>query len=481
MSALKLSVAPESPEVLVGASLFVRVTLANGGQTAAEVPDTLSPSEFEFTLKPVDGGVARKLSARLARFTRNPDPRPATPRRVKSLAPGAQIEYVENLTNYAVPPLQPGRYRLTVTMAGGGRLQSAPVPLAIVAPRVSSLAVVTADNTETFALTFAHAAAGGAVDFYQQENRANRPDDGVAYRRFGSAPPLAVGGVAVAVDLAQSRRGRWFGWVQGEAVGGGVGQDQATFARHEPVPLGLKSATLQSVGWQPAIETGRFAVVGTDAQKRVAFALATFQVRGGGAVKAVPLAAEGLPVKWAARYRPGDAERYDVVTATVGGQKTRVTRQTVAPEKGTAEPPVVLVERDAPPAALALAPVAADSPGVVDVLFGPAGENGQMTLLRLPLEGGAPQGEWKFVAPMEENKQRPTEWAIPATPLDNPLVLAKLGNKLLMRRAAGGGWRTLAEGAAEAAHLRLEVVGDQTWAVWADAASGLNYKLIELP
>jgi hypothetical protein len=139
----------------------------------------------------------------------------------------------------------------------------------------------------------------------------------------------------------------------------------------------------------------------------------------------------------------------------------------------------VLNERAEPVAAFAFNPLAGTAASVVDVLLGATGTNGQMTFLRLPLGGGAPLNEWKFKA--DQNGQRPTAWALAPTPQPSPVVLAKLGDKLLVCRAASGAWQTLAEKAAQAAPLRLEVVGGQVWAVWAEPSTGLNFKRVELP
>ncbi|MGH9900506.1 MAG: hypothetical protein ACRD68_01565 [Pyrinomonadaceae bacterium] len=480
LAVLQVSVAPESREVMVGAAMPVHVTLTNGGEAALQVPDTLAFSEFEFHLRPSGGrGEARKLSARFAQFERNPDPLPPPPKMTRPLPPGEKIEYVENLANYATRPLDAGQYLLSVVFDGAyGRLESAPTPVAVVAPRVSALATAVGDQT-ILGTVFAHLTASGEPVIYQRESVIGRPDDGVAYQRFGSP---ALKAVAAAVKLSERPITRWFGWLQGDAIAGGAGEEHALVAHIEPVPLGLKSSTLQSVGWQPSVESATFAAVGADAQNRVALALVTFQVEGTGSVKTVRLAMPTIPVRWAARYHPQDAGgRYDVVTASNYGRAVLLQRHAVSSAAGTADPPVILTEREEPLAALALAPLAGTGAGAVDVLFGPAGgDKARMTFLRLSLDGGKPLARWTFSAPADAQKKTPTAWAIAPTP--DPVVLAKLGDHLLVRRASSPpGWVPFMDGAAGAEHLRLEVLRDGSmWAIWADAAHGIRYKQVEL-
>jgi hypothetical protein len=81
--------------------------------------------------------------------------------------------------------------------------------------------------------------------------------------------------------------------------------------------------------------------------------------------------------------------------------------------------------------------------------------------------------------PLDADKKPPEPWAISPTPLPKPVVLAKFGDRLLAwRLSADASWFVLAEGASQAEHLHLEVIGDTVWAIWADPVIGIQYKII---
>lgn len=143
------------------------------------------------------------------------------------------------------------------------------------------------------------------------------------------------------------------------------------------------------------------------------------------------------------------------------------------------QPPVVLIERKEPLVALGLYLVAGAEPGVVDALFGPAGDPPQMIFLRLLLKSGVPIMELPLSITLDTDKRPPELWAIPPTPLPEPVVLAKFGRRLLAwLPSADPRWFVLAMGASQADHLHLELIGDTVWAIWADAAKGIQYKVV---
>jgi hypothetical protein len=140
---------------------------------------------------------------------------------------------------------------------------------------------------------------------------------------------------------------------------------------------------------------------------------------------------------------------------------------------------VFLIERKEPLVALGLYLVAGAEPGVVDALFGPAGDPPQMIFLRLPMNGGPPIMEFSLSIPLDVNKQPPSNWALTPTPMSEPVVIAKFGRRLLAwRPSADPRWFVLAMGASQADHLHLELIGDTVWAIWADAAKGIQYKVV---
>ena len=82
--------------------------------------------------------------------------------------------------------------------------------------------------------------------------------------------------------------------------------------------------------------------------------------------------------------------------------------------------------------------------------------------------------------PPTPDKALPTAYALAPVPLPDPPVLAKVGDKVVLRTAGGTEWATLAEGAPKAEHLRLEVLrSGAVWAVWADPDRGLQFKAVQ--
>jgi hypothetical protein len=481
MPSFQLAITPQQAEVLAGESLKVTAKLTNPGPNAVDAPSPDAPSEFEFVLwSTADNQPRYTLSALRARRSKVRDSAPPLERETVSLKPGAALTYNDDLMDYALSPPLPGRYLLSVFHGKGAeRVESPRVPLTLTAPRVAALSAIAGANGRRLALVLAQADAAGKQVVLQREGDTDRPTVGVLYRRVEVSRPTAIDGVAAAVELEDGGDGvRWFAWAQGDAVGGGVAQRNTLLERVGPAALGVKSARLYRAGWQPSQEEASFAALGQDARGQINFALIALTAMGDSKVKTVALAAQTMPAHWGVQAQNG-VGRFEIVWVETAGGKTRIERQTVTPDIGQASSPTVLSERAEPLAVLALNPLAGTAASVVDVLLGAAGTTGQMTFLRLPLGGGAPLGEWKVNVPA--GPQRPSAWALAPMPLANPVVLAKLGDKLLVCRAASGGWQTLAENAAQAEHLRLEVISGHVWAIWADPGTGIHYKQVPLP
>jgi hypothetical protein len=484
MSGIQIKVVPESAEFLIGMSLPVHITITNLQPTPREVPDTLAFSEFEFVLRPEgNGGDVRTLSQRAAQFIRNPDPSPDSPKRIKSLDPGGTSQYEEDLSNYALPPLNPGRYLLSVVHSPGNeRYESPTTPLAIVPPRVGSLATAPSQSRATLGTVFAHVTAKGDVDLYQREGLPGRPNDGITYRRFGSVQPSVADSVALAIDLDEDEGPRWFAWLQQGSIGASVGQEKAVFTRIDPAPVGLKTLSLFSTGWQESVNSATFAMLGTNDHGKVIFVVATFTI---GATKPtlslVELSAAGIPMKWCASYRVKNGTPvYDVVWSEVLGKKTRISKQTVSLATGVAEKPVVLIERESPLAALSISPVGQDGNGFVDALFGPFGESPKIQVIRMSLNGGAPIGDWVLDAPTDDKKRTAAKWTLSSATLSESVVVAKFGDTLVGQRVKSNGtWSVVAEKAGQADNIRVEAIDQQSiWVVWTEPTLGIHYDRI---
>jgi hypothetical protein len=486
MSALELSITPDYNEVLVGAPLPVRITVKNSNTVPADVPSPAATYEFNFTLTPVDGkGKMRMLNLRSALYARRPEPQPL-PKMTQPLPAGESIDYRLDLSSYATPPIEAGKYMLTVDATlGGARIKSQGAPLAVVPPNVKFSAFESGDSQKGLSSIFGHQTSTGDLLILHQEMTTainGEPIYGTSYSRVSVPKDGGVSGVAVAAEFDQSvgTDTRWFAWLQGSGIGAGAAQEKALFIRVNPVPTELHSVELQSVGWQADDNSASFVVIGRNDQNHLTLGEAHFQISGQGTVRRVPLPVNTIPLTWAAGFSPENGGRYVVVTPEVNGGSLSLHAHLVSINQEKVERSTLLLETPAPFVSMSLNPILNGRSGSVDVLLGPEGKDDVMTLLRLSLGGGPPLAKWTFPAPSDEHKAQPSAWAITSKTLTKPVVMAKVGDQLMIHHAAdSSGWTTLATGAAKADHLRLEVIaGSIVWAVWTDS-SGIVFKRID--
>jgi len=483
MPNMKLQLKLIQPSVLRSESLNVEVTLTNETPVAQTAPSRRAASEFEYVIRPAgETGNVRIVSARRARQAfssgRAPDPRPES----ESIAPGESLVYKEDLAAYASEGLAAGRYLLSVVHGSGAKqIESPAVRLTIMLPNVAGLALASSPDGK-LGVFFAHRDADKSFTLFQQECPPRKPLQAPAQRRVNVQPPSRITGVAGAFKLDTRTWERWYAWLRDDAsLGGGLAWGKASYATIKPQPLGLQTARLFPTGWQLSPEAGIFAALGLDGQSRLQLALVTLQKQDTAQVVPVALAGATIPEFWVVSAKAGEGDSLDfvVITADAVGGRIKLNRQRVTMEPPVAEPPTTLVERSEPLVALAMYPIVQDKPGVVDCLFGPEGGPPAMTFVRLPLDGGRPLLEYPFSVPTDVKRRPPTEWALSPTPLSEPVVLAKFGDQLLARRlSAGNQFFVLADGASQATHLRLEVVSDEVWAIWADPTTGIQYKKV---
>ena len=479
MTSLQLVVTPTAPDVLVGESLDVKVALKNVTGAVVQVHGPDEPSQFEFVLRPRDHRQSvLVLSAAEALLEPVPLPTELSP-----LKPGAQLTYKEDLADYAPKGIPAGQYALSVAYSlNGERVESAAVPLSVLVPQVARLATLSGPSESRLATVFAHGTPGKEMTIFQRESFPETPNDAVSFRRRTTAAP-GCAGVAAAVELDRNQGVRWVAWLEGQALGGAVSEQHTLYVLVEPVPTTLTSPVLQTVGWQPTVNEAAFALLGTNAEAKPTLALLTFSAKTKqGTVHTVPLPISEPPAFWRARRREKAVApmQYDLVTALPAGGGVRVQANAVCPDTGAAAPPTLLAARQEPLVALAMYPVATDQPGVVDALFGPGGNPSRMTFLRLPLAGGKPILEQSFPVQAGPGIPSPTGWALSPEPQAMPTVLAKVGEEIVAWALADGKVRrmVLADESARATHLRLEMVGEELWAIWADPASGLRHRKV---
>lgn len=474
MSELRISLELPSDRWVVGSPYAVKVRLHNEGALSAEVPTTLSPSEFEFRFSSAQLQIARVLSGKARRLSRRPDPAPV-PRFVEPLAAGASAEYTENLAEYAQPALAPGSYQLTVrwTRGAAGQDSSPEATVQVVAPRVVSLATA-ADASGTLAVLWGDERGADQIVLMQREGARGDPAADAASERVtlatGAAPTLAL-----AVAANASRGVRWCAWIDAGALGTRLAQGGTVFAAPPPLPLGIGRPRLHPIGWQPTAETVHFLALGDEVAEQAALAIVTQPADDDASIRVAKLATGGPVLRWAAQWG-ASVDAFAVVTAAATTSGVRVVVHAVAGDARVVQSRTLL-ERGEALQAMALAPLAGAGPGHVDLIFGPsASMPPRVSFLRLPLDGGPPLIELLIPVPADAAGQPATGWALAPTDAALPQVVVRLGEQIIGKvLAAGGRGFVLARGAAGAQDLRLEKVGDTWWAVWIDPAQGLRY------
>ena len=408
-----------------------------------------------------------------------PDTEEQPPEEWLELAPGTEQRYTQDLSSLFNAPPAAGDYEVTALLVVDGTLaQSSAAMLTLAPPSAAALAhIVTRD--ERSIVTLLARQEDGVQTLFQRESLSQNPARGTAYTRGQLSGGGALSGVATSVEVAQQdQQGEhWYAWLQGDQLGAGVGGMASYFAL-PPVDLGLSAAALHPVGWQVMVSTARFAVLGRDAGGSKLVVASTW-VRGAtGTIDLKPtrLALPPDIIWWAAQCDPASGA-VELVAWVHNGGRLELLRQRVLPDHGRAEPVVRLIARDEPLVALALAPVAGQQPGEVDVLFGPTGSEGRMTLLRLPLGGGEPVGRWRFLAPRAPDGRLPGRWALGRRPHPQPVVLARVGDQIQARGA--GDWFVVDADARGAEQLWLDTVLIQRpeyWASWVDRHAGLTFR-----
>jgi hypothetical protein len=484
ISSLTLSIALARSEVLVGESLVAKVRIHNGGAAEIQIDRSLDPTGFiespryRFLVWSLTGEVVGNLSYQMARMARHPEDNfPTEPRPTTPLPAGKSKEDRCDLAGLMTAPLIPGRYQVSLRYdSPQGIVESARVPFSVLVPRSVSVATVEGMTRSGSGQVLVHAPPAGGAAVLQREGRYDVPGDGIWFRRAELAAPAHAAAAAVAMELADNRYYRWIAWKDGETIQAGVGDSTGGWIVTLPAtPLGTRSSQLHPIGWQPVPETSSFVALGQEADGSVALAEIACTLKTA-TVHKTRLALTALPSRWAARYRTdGGGAKLDLVTAQAAGEAVRVVRQTVPVGGGAAEKPVMLRDLHGKLAALALAPVAEPGADSVDVLLGPGPDGSTMTLQRLALDGGKVLGTWSF-SPPGNATAKPSAWALVAKPLAEPVLLARFGDQLMVRRAGEGKqWAVLAEHAAGAEHLRLEVAEPAAvWAFWTDPAKGVQ-------
>ena len=472
MNDIEIGLELPSREWITGTTYQVTVRLKNNAGASFDAPAAVAPGPFEFSFHPADPTQpVHVVSARKAARATDPDSAPF-PDPTAPLAAGAAKAYPQDLAEQAIPPVPPGEYTVTVNLVGNREKQSSPQRVKVSSPQVRVLNAVVGPTEHRLALAFTHVPLEGPVQLLQRESIPGNPVAGVIHRRRDFKDREALVEIAPAIELYWNRGIRWFGWLQGTSLGGGLAEEGSLYVDCTPVTIPLRAPRLASAGWQVSAESAIFAALGVDSRSKVSLAWVEFNAKGEGTVKTAELAESIMPQLWAVSFDP-TARRFDVVTAHQSSGVLLLVRQSVALD-GKVSPPVKVGEGNWPLAALAMDPLAGDGPRVVDALFGPSGEKQTMRLFRFPEAGGEALSTVTFdLAKREEKHPVAEQWALGSTTLAEQVMFYKLGDRLLSRFGSAGSSNMITERVEKAANLRVAVVGRDVWGIWTDPISGL--------
>lgn len=483
---LVLIVSTTRAPALVGGVVPVTVAIVNQGEAPVDVPDPDAMSPYEFSLRDGRTGEGRyALSAYASLSERNQDSAAAPRYQYVSLAPGATLSSSADLGALAPQDIAPGTYTLTASWhTPGGVVESAAVPLAVVAPTVVDVGVGWCPGDQALTLVLGHHEHNDRTVLYQRSGQCEAPLAGQVFARDELPAGVRAVTVATALSFNECNESRWYAAIGDDTFTAGVAQRATVFKRVAPTRLPLPTASLYELGWQTETEAAFFLAAGLDATGQLMLLVISCHARNPtpGAVP-FPTGVGALPATWCARAAMRDEGRViEVVLAFTSPEGTSIARMTLWPETGLSEGPTPIAVYPEAVAAVGMAPFAQDVPGSVDVLFGPTGVDGRMTLARLALDGSATLALWPFLAPPHRDRKRPDAWAIPNATVERPVVLAHLEHQVLALRVGDdAAWREVSSEASRAYLLRVLMPdGIAPQALWCDAAEGLVLRALRL-
>ncbi len=477
MQRLELKTSLLRTEVLAGESVPITVSISNRGDAPAKVHSSDSDSPFVFQLLPPGTGPAvHTLSQRQSRLVRGGgEPLPQFTPLMEDLAPGKTVQHEADLADLATEPIRPGHYRVVAHYEiGGQEIVSPPVDLAVVAPRIETIAGLVSPLTGRLALVFSHHAADGATIVFQRESAARNPDLGISLRCVERGAGVPVAGLSQAIELGDAPGRRWLAWLEGDRIGAAMASMTVRPASLDPAPVGLSAPKLLPVGRKH--DDGRvvFLVVGGDRGKP-AVKEVTFSVRTAPGMRELGLGAAAVPEELLVHYRPdGTDADVSLVWAEVTGGKVSLFRRTFGPgQSGMQGEYKKIFERPGSLLSLDMSPFGIDS---ISLLFAPAGESRKIIHARIPLFDEKSAVEDSIDAP----KENVEEWAVAAASAGLFRIIARAGDRLLRLAPGAASWDVVTAGARDARHLRLYTLpGGRFCAVWDDPQEGIRFQPIQ--
>lgn len=483
---LVLIVSTAATPALVGGPIPVTVAITNRGDAPVEVPSPDAMSPYEFSLRDMHTGDGRyALSAFAALSERNQDSAPAPHYEHVALDPGATLTSQHDLGALAPDDIAPGAYLLSVSWhAQGGAIESAAVPLTVQHPTVIDLGVGWCPGDQALTLTLAHITHDNQTEIYQRSGHEEAPLTGELFARDRLPAGVRALTVATALSFDPCAESRWYATIGDNVFAAGVAQRATVFKRITPTPLPLPRASLYEVGWQTETESASFLAAGLDAAGHFTLLVITCHARAAQpVVVAFPTGIDTLPATWCASAALRDEGRVvDVVLAFANHEGTAIARMTLWPDSGASQGPVTLATYPEAIASVGMAPVAVEIPGTVDLLFGPTGVDGRMSLARIALDGSATLALWQFLAPAHHNRKRPDAWVIPSANGERPVVLAHIEHLIVALRVGDDAeWHEVASGHPQAYLLHVVTPdGVAPQALWCEPSHGFVQRTLDV-
>jgi hypothetical protein len=463
---------PKQPVSLPGESLIVETVFANRSNAALGVPSPEGSSPFSYQILTQDTGQERysvSYDSFRRSIARGPVPvPPVLPPLV--LEPNEEVGRTEDLAELTPQPFAPGSYHVVAHWQQDGQHFVSPKGrVRIVQPRIGNYASAVCRSRETLSTAITHVHSDGVTIILQRESMTGMPGYGVFYRRARLKNTIRVTDIATAVDTAPIVGGRWIAWLQDGQISAAKGWGARVDGSAGPVPTNLTDVRLVQPGFQLENASGLFLVAGlSGGAARVQAYEISAQIRK---LWESPLGAPLLN-RIRARYLSGGIQLF-----WLDPSRKKIYMQAYRHDGTSLPEPRLMAESASPIQAWDVPAWMPQAGATMHVLSGPDAD-GSMTYRRLKLgeEGEPGIPDVRFQAP----EQTVDEWAISSFEGGSIPVLARIGARILIQRAATpSGWQDVVRDLPGAESLRLLTLDGQSfWAEWLDPVVGVRRALI---
>lgn len=488
MNTLHIVCTPKAAEFLPGEQLLVTSELKNDGSQPAMVIDLASgaTSPFTYELRSAkDSQIVYSVSAserrtRVAGGDVVPREEPA----LVELKPGTSTTITEDLAEYAPAGFVTGRYQIIARYAAEGiELASSPAEMRIEAPRNAALASIFCPTKRVFCSAFDHAGFDKTTSLFHRETFTHDPENG-SFRRWitlKEGPTAApVQGMAIALQSDFEAKGRWFAWLQKNAIAGAKVWRTALMLQIAPGAIELQEPRLLDAGFQLQNGSAIFAIIGRK-DNRLWLQLVVLQDKAARLLPPAPVC-ESIPEQILPHFVATDGGgRLILIWAESTSGVTRLySRGYDLNGRSEETKPNLLYERKSAMVDFNISPIGFKAPGELSALFGPEKSKTEdqkepvVIFCRLPLtENSKPLEDKEIIAP----KEAVLGWNISAPVSSGTPILATMKDSLAVAVAGQDGWQMLIAKPGNISRLHMLVDDlDGVWAGWMDPMIGLHFQ-----